>query len=87
MSKQLPDLPEGGRLPGVLTLSQPLLSLLQGAGQTGTAPAAPCGANVPADPAAIPAMGTAPAQTPGWGQPAEKVTRLRGGVVQPFLLG
>lgn len=43
------------------------------AGQTGTAPAAPCGASVPADPAAIPTTGTAPAQPPGWGQPAEKV--------------
>lgn len=76
VSKQLPDPTEGEGLPRVSqTLSQSLLSL-QGAGQTGTAPAAPCGASVPANPAAIPTTGTAPAQTPGWGQPAQKVTSL-----------
>lgn len=48
-------------------------SVTLGAGRTGTAPAAPCGASAPADPAAIPTTGAAPAPAPGWGRPAEKV--------------
>lgn len=61
-----------------------MLLSFQNAGQTSTAPTAPCDASVPANPSAIPTTGTAYAQPRGWGQPAKKVTQA--GDVQPFLV-